>query len=259
MSQAPAQTEAQEMQAVAGSNGAMIEVSSLTKCYRDEPAIQEVSFQVRSGEIVGFLGPNGAGKSTTMRVLTGCIPATSGSVRVAGIDVFENPRQVKRRIGYLPEVPPVYPDLSVLDQLRFVCSLKGIARSKASTEIARVAERAGIADSLERLIGNLSKGFKQRVGIAQALLGDPDVLVLDEPTVGLDPKQIGEVRSLIKDLAGDHTVVLSTHILQEVTMTCQRVLVISRGRIVADDSLEQLAQTHDGQSLEQIFLTLTAE
>lgn len=236
----------------------MLQVRGLTKHYRDLVAIQDISFEVQRGEIVGFLGPNGAGKSTTMRILTGCIPATAGSARVAGHDVFEAPREVKRCIGYLPEIPPLYPDLSVHDQLRFVASLKNLDAQRTRDEIERVAARTSIGDVLERLVGNLSKGFRQRVGIAQALLGDPQVLILDEPTVGLDPKQIGEVRALIAALAGDHTVVLSTHILQEVTATCQRVLIIAGGRVVADDAIPALIARHEGQSLEQIFLSLTA-
>jgi ABC-2 type transport system ATP-binding protein len=236
----------------------MLEVRSLSKRYRDLVAIQDVSFAVQRGEIVGFLGPNGAGKSTTLRILTGCIPATAGQAWVAGHDVFEEPARVKHSIGYLPEIPPLYPDLSVRDQLRFVASLKDLDRRRTRHEIERVAARTSIADVLERLVGNLSKGYRQRVGIAQALLGDPPVLILDEPTVGLDPKQIGEVRALIRSLAGDHTVVLSTHILQEVTATCQRVLIIAAGRIVADAGLAALVERHGGQSLEQIFLSLTA-
>jgi len=240
-------------------DAAMIEVQGLTKFYRDLPAIEDVSFKVGKGEILGFLGPNGAGKSTTMRILTGCIPPTSGRAQVAGQDVFDHPKAVKRQIGYLPEIPPLYPDLTVLDQLKLVAALKGLERAKVRDEIERVARRAAVADCMDRLLGNLSKGYRQRVGVAQALLGDPPVLILDEPTVGLDPKQIGDVRELIKDLAGDHTVVLSTHILQEVTMTCQRVLIISRGHIVADDTIDALVESHDGKSLEEIFLSLTAQ
>ncbi|MBN2359727.1 MAG: ABC transporter ATP-binding protein [Deltaproteobacteria bacterium] len=236
----------------------MIDVRGLTKRYRDLAAIEDVSFSVAAGEIVGFLGPNGAGKSTTMRILTGCIPATAGSVRVNGFDVFEDPHQVKRCIGYLPEVPPLYPDLTALEQLQFVAALKGIRGRQARAEIDRVVQRAAVGDQLSRLVGNLSKGYRQRVGIALALLGDPKVLILDEPTVGLDPKQIGEVRGLIKNLAGDHTVVLSTHILPEVTMTCQRALIIAAGRIVADDTIDRLAASHGGKSLEEIFLSLTS-
>ncbi len=237
----------------------MLQVDGLTKRYRDILAVDDISFKVARGEIVGFLGPNGAGKSTTMRILTGCIPASAGQARVAGFDVFERPNEVKRRMGYLPEIPPLYPDLSVRDQLRFVASLKDLDSARARREIDRVSERTSITDMQDRLIANLSKGYRQRVGIAQALLGDPEVLILDEPTVGLDPRQIGEVRELIRSLAGDHTVVLSTHILQEVTATCQRVLIIAQGRIVADTALDALVESHAGKSLEEIFLSLTAQ
>ncbi|MEM6730568.1 MAG: ATP-binding cassette domain-containing protein [Myxococcota bacterium] len=235
----------------------MIEISGLTKRYRDFTAIEDVSFTVRKGEIVGFLGPNGAGKSTTMRILTGFLPASSGSAKVAGFDVLETPREVKRRTGYLPEVPPVYADLTVTEYLRFVGKLKSLRGDALSAEVERVIERVSLQDVARRLIRNLSKGFQQRTGFAQALLGNPDVLVLDEPTVGLDPRQIGEVRELIKELAGEHTVVLSTHILQEVTATCQRVVIISRGRIVADDALDALLKRHPGKKLEEVFLELT--
>ena len=237
----------------------MVEVKGLTKSYRDVPAIQDVSFSVRKGEVLGFLGPNGAGKTTTMRILTGCIPASSGTARIAGLDVFESPLEAKRRVGYLPEIPPVYPDLTVRNQLEFAASLKDMGGPAARTEIERVVARCSISDVMDRLVGNLSKGYRQRVGLAQALLGDPDVLVLDEPTVGLDPRQINEVRGLIKELGGRHTVILSTHILQEVTMTCQRVLIISNGKVVADDQLSELSARHAHKSLEEIFLNLTAQ
>lgn len=235
----------------------MVEVKGLTKFYRDDPAIQDVSFTVNKGEVLGFLGPNGAGKSTTMRILTGCIPASAGSAQIAGMDVFERPLETKRRVGYLPEVPPVHPDLTVKDQLRYAASLKSIGGRLLKEEVDRVAERVHITDVMERLVGNLSKGYRQRVGLAQALLGDPDVLILDEPTVGLDPRQIQEVRGLIKELGGRHTVLLSTHIMQEVTGTCDRVLIIARGRVVVDDTLEALREKHTGLSLEEIFLKLT--
>jgi len=243
----------------------MIEVSHLSKSYRDLKAVDDVSFQVQSGEILGFLGPNGAGKTTAMRILTGVLPPTSGTVKVAGFDVFEQPLEVKKRIGYLPENPPVYTDMTVRAYLRFVASIKGVARSAREAEIDRVADKQFI----QRVIGNLSKGQKQRVGLAQALLGDPEVLILDEPTVGLDPAQIIEVRQLIKSLAGKHTIVLSTHILPEVTAICQKALIISQGKVVAYDTLENLQRAHagaataDGQtgpvpSLEEIFLKLTS-
>ncbi len=235
----------------------MIEIECLTKRYRDFVAIEDVTFAVRKGEIVGFLGPNGAGKSTTMRILTGALPASAGQAKLAGFDVMESPREVKRRVGYLPEVPPVYPDLTVTEYLRFVGRLKGLRGEALTREVARVVERVVLGEVSRRLIRNLSKGFQQRTGLAQALLGNPEVLILDEPTVGLDPRQIGEVRDLIRELAGDHTVVLSTHILQEVTATCERVVIINRGRIVADSALDALLKQHSGKKLEEVFLELT--
>ncbi len=241
---------------------AVIDVENLTKRYQDLTAIDHISFQVEKGEIVGFLGPNGAGKSTTMKILTGFMPASDGVVRIAGYNVFENPIEVKRRIGYLPEVPPVYPDLTVSEYLMFVARLKGLRGKALHSDVERVVNRVGLTSVFERLIRNISKGFQQRVGLAQALLGNPEVLILDEPTVGLDPRQIREVRSLIKDLAGDHTVILSTHILQEVVATCERVIIINRGHIVADSPLKDLVEQHQTQSaramsLEEIFLSLT--
>jgi len=199
-----------------------------------------MSFQVEKGEILGFLGPNGAGKTTTMRIITGYMPASDGTVRVDGFDVFENPIDVRRRIGYLPENPPLYLEMSVVGYLRFVAKIKGVPKDKLAAEVDRVMERVNIADVKDRIIAKLSKGYKQRVGIAQALLNDPPVLILDEPTIGLDPKQIHEVRELIKDLAGKHTVVLSTHILPEVEQTCHRVIIIDRGKIVAVDTPKNL-------------------
>jgi ABC-2 type transport system ATP-binding protein len=247
----------------------VIEVSQLVKNYRDLKAVQDVSFEVKTGEILGFLGPNGAGKTTTMRILTGVIPPTSGSVKVCGFDVFEQPMEVKRRIGYLPENPPLYTEMTVRDYLGFVASIKGVGRKARKAEVERVAVKTNSDKFIERVIGNLSKGQRQRVGLAQALLGDPEVLILDEPTVGLDPAQIIEVRELIKSLAGKHTIVLSTHILPEVTATCQRVLIIAGGKVVANDDLPGLraryagAATADGRpgpapSLEEIFLKLTS-
>jgi len=247
----------------------MIEVEHLVKSYRELKAVDDVSFQVQSGEILGFLGPNGAGKTTTMRILTGVLPPTSGKAKVCGFDVFENPIEVKKRIGYLPENPPVYTDMTARAYLRFVASIKGVPRKARESEIERVATKTSCTQFLHRVIGNLSKGQRQRVGLAQALLGDPEVLILDEPTVGLDPAQIIEVRELIKSLAGKHTIVLSTHILPEVTATCQKALIIAQGRVVAYDTLEGLqranagAVTADGlpgptPSLEEIFLKLTS-
>ncbi len=239
----------------------MIETKGLTKRYRDLTAIEDVSFSLTRGEIVGFLGPNGAGKTTTMKILTGFLPPTAGSAKVAGFDVFEQPMEVKRRIGYLPEHPPIYPDLTVREYLTFVARLKGLRGAALRQDVGRVIDRVNLGAVADRLIRNLSKGFQQRTGLAQALLGNPEVLVLDEPTIGMDPRQIGEVRRLIRELAGAHTVILSTHILQEVAATCERVVIINRGRIVADDRLTDLVAKHsrDAQpaSLEQVFLTLT--
>ena len=238
----------------------MIEVSNLTKRYHRLVAIDGISFKVEKPlerHSITFLGPNGAGKTTTMRILTGALPATSGQVRVAGYDVFEQPLQVKRRVGYLAEVPPLYEDLDTSSFLRFVGRLKGISRKKLSAEVDRVLATCGLGEVCSRRIGNLSKGFRQRIGVAQALLGDPEVLILDEPTIGLDPNQIVEVRGLIRKLSENHTVVLSTHILPEVTQICSRVVIIHRGRIVADDSLENL--TTEDKSLEQTFHELTQQ
>jgi len=218
----------------------LITVEKLSKRYATKTAIEGMSFQVEKGEVLGFLGPNGAGKTTTMRIITGYMPASEGTVRVDGYDVFDNPLDVRRRIGYLPENPPLYLEMTVMGYLRFVAKIKGVPKDKIHQEVARVMERASIADVKERIIAKLSKGYKQRVGIAQALLNDPPVLILDEPTIGLDPKQIHEVRELVKDLAGQHTVVLSTHILPEVEQTCHRVIIIDRGKIVAVDTPQNL-------------------
>ncbi len=241
---------------------AMIEVRQLTKRYRERVAVDHLEFSVAEGAILGLLGPNGAGKSTTMKLLTGVLPPSEGSARVAGYDVFEQPLEVKRRIGYLPETPPLYPELTVAGYLRFVGELKQLPGRGLKAEVERVAGLTGVSDVLGRVIQNLSKGYQQRVGIAQALLGSPPVLILDEPTEGLDPAQRAEVRALIKGLAGKHTVLLSTHILPEVTMTCEKVLILHRGRVVAHDTLRQLERQHPGAggkaSLEEIFIKLTA-
>lgn len=242
---------------------AMIEVENLTKRYRDRVAVDRLSFRVEEGDILGFLGPNGAGKSTTMKILTGFLPPSDGTARVAGFDVFESPMEVKRRIGYLPETPPLYVEMTVRGYLRFVAELKRLPGRGLKAEVDRVAGLAGVTHVMDRVIQNLSKGYKQRVGIAQALLGSPPVLILDEPTEGLDPTQRAEVRTLIKGLAGKHTVILSTHILPEVTITCQKVLIINQGKAVAYDEISKLASLH-GQaanaslSLEEIFIKLTA-
>src|SRR5436309_1657563 len=214
----------------------MIEVEGLTKRYGPTLAVSEVSFEVRKGEVLGFLGPNGAGKTTTMRVITGYLPPSKGKVRVAGVDVVEEPLEVKRHTGYLPESPPVYPDMTVVEYLAFVARIKGLPRSEVRKRVDEVSEKCAITDVRGKQIGKLSKGYRQRVGLAQALIHNPDVLILDEPTAGLDPKQIIETRQLIKQLAGDHTIILSTHILPEVSQTCERVVIINKGRVVAVDT-----------------------
>ena len=220
----------------------MIQVDRLTKQYGPVTAIRDVSFRVEKGEIVGFLGPNGAGKTTAMRILSCFMPATGGTARVAGYDVFSQSLEVRKRIGYLPENVPLYLEMSVAAYLEFVAEIKGVGRSERKRRVAEVMDRCDIADVQQRLIGKLSKGYRQRVGLAQALVNDPDVLILDEPTIGLDPVQIAEIRALIKSLAGQHTVILSTHILPEVSMVCQGVIIINRGRIVARGSLDRLAE-----------------
>jgi ABC-2 type transport system ATP-binding protein len=220
----------------------MIQVDNLTKRYGPVTAIHDVSFNVDKGRIVGFLGPNGAGKSTTMKILSCFMPASGGTARVAGYDVFSQSLEVRRRIGYLPENAPLYPDLSVAAFLDFVAEIKGVGRTARRGRVADVMERCFIGDMQHRLIGKLSKGYRQRVGLAQALLGDPEVLILDEPTIGLDPRQIAEIRALIRSLAGQHTVILSTHILPEVSMVCDGVIIINRGRIVAQGTESELVQ-----------------
>lgn len=224
----------------------MIEVQQLTKRYGPFTAVDGVSFTVGKGEILGFLGPNGAGKTTTMRVLTGYMPPTEGRARVAGFDLQDEPVEAKRRIGYLPETPPLYPDMTVREYLRFVARIKGVPAAEQSGRVDTVMRRTHVADMAQRHCGKLSKGYKQRVGLAQALIHNPDVLVLDEPTAGLDPKQIIETRELIRSLAGDHTIVLSTHILPEVAQTCQRVVIINKGRVVAEDTPENLTARLQG-------------
>jgi ABC-2 type transport system ATP-binding protein len=218
----------------------MIQVDRLTKHYGPVTAIQDVSFSVEKGRIVGFLGPNGAGKSTTMKILSCFMPASSGTANVAGYDVFSQSLEVRRRIGYLPENAPLYADLPVAAYLDFVAEIKGIGRRERRARVGEVMERCFVADMQNRLIGKLSKGYRQRVGLAQALLGDPEVLILDEPTIGLDPKQIAEIRALIRSLAGQHTVILSTHILPEVSMVCDGVIIINRGRVVAQGTESEL-------------------
>ena len=219
----------------------MIQVQHVTKQYGSITAVEDISFSVGEGEIVALLGPNGAGKTTTMRILTGYMPATEGTVRIAGYDGFESPLEVKRHIGYLPESPPLYLELTVREYLTFVGRLKGMNSDNLSQRLPHAMEQTGLGDVRGRVIGNLSRGFRQRVGLAQALLHDPPVLILDEPTVGLDPNQIIEIRDLIKSLAGSHTIILSTHILPEATALCQRVIILHQGRIAAIDTPDQLS------------------
>lgn len=225
----------------------MIEVSHLTKDYGQRRAIEDLTFKINKGEVVGFLGPNGAGKSTTMKIITGFMAPTLGSAQVAGYDVFENPLEVKQRIGYLPEVPPVYGDMYVKDYLQYVAELKKVEKNKIKKQVDYAIEKTNLGDVKNRIIQNLSKGFRQRVGIAQAIVSDPEVLILDEPTVGLDPKQVAEIRELIQSLRGQHTIILSTHILSEVQATCEKVIIINNGKIVAQDFIENLAAMEKGR------------
>lgn len=220
----------------------MIEIQNLTKRYGQIKAVNNLNFTVEKGEILGFLGPNGAGKTTTMNIVTGYLPSSEGSVKVCGYDIMEDPKEVKRRIGYLPEQPPVYMDMTVGDYLDFVADLKLVDKKRKKSQLGDIMELVKIGDHRNRLIKNLSKGYKQRVGLAQALIGSPDVLILDEPTVGLDPKQIIEIRKLIKALGKEHTIVLSSHILPEVSAVCERVVIINKGEIAAVDTPENLSK-----------------
>ena len=220
----------------------MIQVENLTKKYGDHLAVDNISFAAEKGEILGFLGPNGAGKSTVMNIITGYISATDGTVKVDGYDILEEPEKVKSRIGYLPELPPLYGDMTVIEYLNFVSDIKGVGKEERQEDIKQVMDLVGIDNVKGRLINNLSKGYRQRVGLAQAILGNPEVLILDEPTVGLDPKQIIEIRNLIKDLGKEHTVILSSHILPEVSAVCDRVIIIDKGKIVASDTPENLSR-----------------
>jgi ABC-2 type transport system ATP-binding protein len=224
----------------------VIEVEHLTKVYNGRKAVDDISFKVEKGEILGFLGPNGAGKTTTMRILTCYMPSTAGTARVAGFDVFDESLEVRRRIGYLPESPPLYPEMTVESYLTFVAKIKGTPANQRKTQVDDAMGKCSIGDVRNRIIGKLSKGYKQRVGLAQCLLNNPEVLILDEPTIGLDPKQISEVRSLIKSLAGNHTVILSTHILPEVSMTCNRVVIINNGKVIAMDTPQGLTNQAKG-------------
>ena len=218
----------------------MISVKDLSKRYARTTAVDQISFDVAKGQIVGFLGPNGAGKTTTMRILTCFLPPSGGTAEVAGFDVLEHPLEVKRHIGYLPETPPIYPEMETAEYLKFVGKLKGLSGAKLQKRVDYVSERCNVVDVKKKLLGKLSKGYRQRVGLAQAIIHNPDVLILDEPTSGLDPKQINETRGLIKDLAGEHTIILSTHILPEVEQTCEQVVIINKGKLVATDSVKNL-------------------
>ncbi|MBE7014751.1 MAG: ATP-binding cassette domain-containing protein [Ruminococcaceae bacterium] len=221
----------------------MIEISHLYKNYGKRPCLKDISFTVNKGEILGFLGPNGAGKTTTMSIITGYLSYTKGSVKVDGLEVLDNPTEVKKKIGYLPELPPVYLDMTVLEYLKFVYELKKV-KLDLNKHIVEVMKSVGILDVKDRLIKHLSKGYKQRVGFASALIGDPEILILDEPTVGLDPKQIIEIRNVIKELGKSKTIIISSHILQEISAICDRVVIISKGQIVAEDSPENLSNIH---------------
>jgi ABC-2 type transport system ATP-binding protein len=233
----------------------MVEIKNLTKYYGKNPAVRGIDFEIRDNEILGFLGPNGAGKSTTMNIIAGYLPATGGTVTVNGYDITEQPSEAKKCIGYLPEIPPVYPDMRVEEYLQFVAGLKGVPRAERKKQVENAMERLHITEMRRRLIRNLSKGYKQRVGFAQALLGNPKVLILDEPTVGLDPTQVIEVRSLIQELKKDHSVIFSSHILAEVSAVCERVAIINKGEIMAIDTIENLERS----MIANTILNLTAE
>ncbi len=233
----------------------MIEVKNLTKAYGPLVAVDNLNFTIEPGKIYGFLGPNGAGKSTTMNIMTGCLAATTGQVLVNGHDIFEEPLEAKKCIGYLPEQPPLYPDMTVTDYLRFVAEAKHVARSERDAKIREALGKTGTLEVKNRLIKNLSKGYRQRVGLAQAILGDPEIIILDEPTVGLDPKQIIEIRDLIKMLAKSHTVMLSSHIMQEISAVCDHLLIIAGGRLVASDTPENLSS----EAMQSHTLSLTVK
>lgn len=237
----------------------MIEVKHLCRKYGEHRAVDDLSFTIENGYVYGFLGPNGAGKSTTMNMITGCLAATSGQILIDGYDIFEDAQEAKKRIGYLPEIPPLYQDMTVREFLNFVAKAKGVPKQALDEQLFSVVSLAGLEEVEERLIKNLSKGYKQRVGIAQALLANPEIIILDEPTVGLDPKQIIEVRDLIRELGKDHTVILSSHILSEVRSVCDQILIISKGKLVANDTPENLEKLYAPKSFEEIFLELTGE
>ena len=233
----------------------MIEVKNLTKNYGDVVAVNDISFTVEAGKIYGFLGPNGAGKSTTMNIITGCLSASSGTVTVDGHDIFDDPIGAKKCIGYLPEIPPLYTDMTPLEFLTFVGRAKGLKKQELSSAVVSVMEKTDIFDVRSRLIKNLSKGYKQRVGIAQAILGNPKVIILDEPTVGLDPIQIVEIRSLIRELSKEHTVILSSHILPEVSEICDEILIISNGKLVASDTAENLIKKFNPETVTELVIS----
>ncbi len=224
----------------------MIDVKGLTRYYGEKRAISDVTFHVNKGEVLGLLGPNAAGKTTTMRILTCYMPPTSGTATIAGYDIFEQSLEIRRITGYLPENPPLYTDMVVEDYLEFVCKIKGVPKDRIKNEVETVIEKASLGDVRKRIIGKLSKGYKQRVGLAQSLINNPKIVILDEPTVGLDPKQIIEIRELIRNLRGDHTVILSSHILPEIEQTCERVVIINEGRVVAEDTVENLTNRLHG-------------
>lgn len=235
----------------------MIEVKNLVKHFGDKKAVDDISFTVNDNEVLGFLGPNGAGKSTTMNMLTGYISMTSGEIKIGGVDILENPIEAKKKIGYLPEQPPLYPEMTVKEYLTFVAELKGVGDIKA--EIKSAAAKVGLSDVMSRRIGNLSKGYKQRTGFGAALLGDPEALILDEPTVGLDPKQIKDIRTLIRNLGKSHTVILSSHILPEISAVSDRILVINSGRIAAEDTPQNLLKRSKGKTVKRIIMRIDGD
>lgn len=236
----------------------MIEVRGLTKKYGPHTAIEDLNFTIEKGNVYGFLGPNGAGKSTTMNIMTGCLALTEGTVTIDGFDIVKNPVEAKRRIGYLPEIPPVYLDMTVEEYLLFVAKVKGVVKEELQAQVDSALERTKTAGVRTRLIKHLSKGYRQRVGIAQAIIGNPEIIILDEPTVGLDPKQIIEIRELIRELGKSHTVILSSHILSEIKSVANRMLIISRGKIVENDTAENIEKKY-GSNLEEVFLKLTEQ
>ena len=237
----------------------MIEINNLTKRYGDFLAVDNISFNVEKGKILGFLGPNGAGKTTTMRIITGFMPPSEGNVTISGYDVLDEPLLIKNKIGYLPETPPLYLDMTVAEYLNFAGLLKQVPSQEINAAVDNACSKVDINDVKNKVIKALSKGYKQRVGLAQAIIHDPEVLILDEPTIGLDPIQIREVRDLIKSLAGNHTIVLSTHILPEVDMTCDEVVIIKKGKIIAQDTPKNLSKKMNKSSLEEIFIDLISE